>query len=94
MFFLSIIHDISFCCIALLNNSFIASEKQTILFSSNIFKQQKKKFAENKCFPFSPKLQKFHTAEITAYTVYYARYLNWVIRAVVLGHLWLLDGYF
>ena len=41
MFFLSIIHDISFCCIALLNNSFIASEKQTILFRSNIFKQQK-----------------------------------------------------
>ena len=26
--------------------------------------------------------------------IYYARYLNCVIRAVVLGHLWLLDGYF
>jgi hypothetical protein len=26
--------------------------------------------------------------------IYYARYLNRVIRAVVLGQLWLLDGYF
>ena len=26
--------------------------------------------------------------------IYYARYQNWVIRAVELGHLWLLDGYF
>ena len=26
--------------------------------------------------------------------IYCATYLNWVIRAVVLGHLWLFDGYF
>jgi hypothetical protein len=42
MFFLTVIHDISFCCIALLINSYIASEKQTF-FSEMIFSNRRNK---------------------------------------------------
>jgi hypothetical protein len=38
-------------------------------FGTEIFNPQKKKSAKIKCLLFSPKPQKFHTAEITGYTV-------------------------
>jgi hypothetical protein len=43
---------------------------QTIFFfGAEIFNPQKKKSAKIKCLLFRPKPQKFHTAEITGYTV-------------------------
>ena len=43
---------------------------QTIFFfGAEIFNPQKKKSAKIKCPLFRPKPQKFHTAEITGYTV-------------------------
>jgi hypothetical protein len=43
--------------------------KQTIFFSDRDFQSAGKKSAKIKCLLFSPKPQKFHTAEITGYTV-------------------------
>ena len=42
---------------------------QTIFFGAEIFNPQKKKSAKIKCLLFRPKPQKFHTTEITGYTV-------------------------
>ena len=42
---------------------------QTFFFGAEIYNPQKKKSAKIKCLLFRPKPQKFHTAEITAYTV-------------------------
>ena len=44
---------------------------QTFFFGAKIFNSQKKKSAKIKCLLFSPKPQKFHTAEITGYMVCY-----------------------
>jgi hypothetical protein len=44
--------------------------KQAIFFiGAKIFNPQKKKSAKIKCLLFRPKPQKFHTAEITGYTL-------------------------
>jgi hypothetical protein len=40
-------------------------------FGAEIFNPQKKKSTKIKCLLFSPKPLKFHTAEITGYTVYH-----------------------
>jgi hypothetical protein len=42
---------------------------QTFFFGTKIFNPQKKISTKIKCLLFSPKPQKFHTAEITGYTV-------------------------
>jgi hypothetical protein len=42
---------------------------KTIFFSDRDFQSAGKKSAKIKCLLFSPKPQKFHTAEITGYTV-------------------------
>ena len=51
---------------------------------AKIFNRQKKKFAMIQCRLFSPKPQKFHTAEITGYTVY-ATPKNMSFRCIVRG---------
>jgi uncharacterized protein YbaA (DUF1428 family) len=48
---------------------FVASCNTNKIFWWQYFQTAEKKSAENKCLLSSPKMLKFHTAEITGYTV-------------------------